>query len=74
MLVTVCEYEQNPSRSVGGVAHTRVWVVSTDGHMKKCKNLNAHTHMERGEGRIYVIDILATLTIKPFLQILILLF
>ena len=30
MLVTVCGYEQNPSRGVGGVAHTRIWVVRTD--------------------------------------------
>ena len=30
MLVTVCEYEQNPSRSVGGVAHTRFQDVRTD--------------------------------------------
>ena len=31
MLVTVYEYEQNPSRGVGGVAHTRFRVVRTDG-------------------------------------------
>jgi len=30
MLVTVYGYEQNPSRSVGGVANTRVRVVHTD--------------------------------------------
>ena len=29
MLVTVYEYEQNPSRGVGGVVHTRFRVVST---------------------------------------------
>ena len=29
MLVTVCEYEQNPSRGVGGVVHTRFRVVRT---------------------------------------------
>ena len=29
MLVTVYGSEQNPSRGVGGVAHTRFWVVCT---------------------------------------------
>ena len=38
MLVTVCGYEQNPSRSVGGVVHTRFMVVRTDGHTEKCKS------------------------------------
>jgi len=42
MLVSVCEYEHNPSRSIGGVAHTRFQVVRmdgwTDGHTEKCKS------------------------------------
>ena len=33
MLVTVCGYEQNPSRVVEGVPQTRFWVVRTDGQM-----------------------------------------
>ena len=33
MLVTVCGYEQNPSRVVEGVPQTRFWVVHTDGQM-----------------------------------------
>jgi len=43
MLVTVCAYEQNPSRSVGGVAHTIFRVVRTYGQTDKQKsaNLNA---------------------------------
>ena len=42
MLVSVCEYEHNPSRGVGEVAHTRFRVVRmdgwTDGHTEKCKS------------------------------------
>ena len=34
MLVTVCEYEQNISRGVGGVAHTRFRVVRTYGEVQ----------------------------------------
>ena len=34
MLVTVCGYEQNPSRDVGGVVHIRFRVVRTE----KCKS------------------------------------
>ena len=43
MLVTVCGYEQNPSRGVGGVAHTRVMVVP-DGrtYVRRSVHLNAH--------------------------------
>ena len=39
MLVTVCGYEQNPSRSVGGVAHTRLYV-RTDREVQ----ILVHTH------------------------------
>jgi len=35
-LVTVCEYEQNPSRNVGEVAHTRFQDI------RRSANLNAH--------------------------------
>jgi len=42
MLVTVYGYEQNPSRGVGGVAHTSFRVVHTDrradGCTEKCKS------------------------------------
>ena len=46
MLATVYELEQNPSRGVGGVAHTRFQVVRkygwtegrTDGWTEKCKS------------------------------------
>ena len=37
MLVTVCEYVQNPSRSVG-LAHTRFWDVRTD--VQTCRGHN----------------------------------
>ena len=38
MFVTVYGYEQNPSRSVGGVAHTRFREVRTDIHTEQCKS------------------------------------
>ena len=40
MLVTVCGYEQNPSRGVGEVVHTRFLDIRTDGW--RSANLNAH--------------------------------
>ena len=39
MLVTVYEYEQNPPRTVGGVAHIICWVVRTE----KCNSNKALT-------------------------------
>ena len=38
MFVTVCGYEQNPSKGVGGVALTRFRDVRTHGRMEKCKS------------------------------------
>ena len=46
MLVTVCGYEQNPSRGLGGVAHTRFRVIRTD--IRLSANLNAHPQFCRG--------------------------
>ena len=43
ILITVYGYEQNPSRDVGGVAHTRFQDVHTDGwtYVQRSANLNA---------------------------------
>ena len=42
MLVTVCGYEQNPSRVVGEVVDTRFWVVHTRMDRRSSANLNRH--------------------------------
>ena len=44
MLVTVYGYEQNPSRGVGGVAHTIIRVVRTYGrtYERRSAYINAH--------------------------------
>jgi len=44
MLVTVCGYEQNPSRVVGEVVHTRFWVVHTEGWTDGVVQILTATH------------------------------
>ena len=53
--VCVCVYEQNQSRSVGGVAHTRFSCRRTDG--RRSANLNAHPQFCRGHnnGSVYLL-------------------
>ena len=63
MLVTVCGYEQNPSRGVGGVAHTGFRVVRTDRrpygltNVRRSANLNAHPQVCGGGGGWSIISV-----------------
>ena len=59
MLVTVYEYEQNISRDVGRVAHTRFWVVRsyewTD--VRRSANLNANPQFCAGHNNEQILKV-----------------